>query len=282
MQELPTYAYPVAAARLKDVAVNHLFARSVIEQRVKGVVHVDKLEFPGVFHVKHSYGMSLVFGDPDALRDWDDFWAYIGGYGHSQRQDEWLQCWPGDACRLIDERIGSGNLFAERHTRLNFRFDRQEFLEGRKLRPAPGNVVISRTGQLEYDQVQGTVVPEFFWSDKDAFIRDGVGYTLSVEGAVASTAFSAFIHDHLLELGIETRGGYQGRGYAYEVCSHLIQYCLEQGFEPVWSCRLENTGSVKLAKKLGFQVTRELPYYRLLGNLQKDQSHVDYSYSNEP
>lgn len=33
--------------------------------------------------------------------------------------------------------------------------------------------------------------------------------------------------------------------------------------EPIWSCRLENTGSYKLAQKIGFLPTAEIPYYRL-------------------
>ncbi len=46
-------------------------------------------------------------------------------------------------------------------------------------------------------------------------------------------------------------------------CSTLIEYCLENSYEPVWACRLENVGSYKLAEKLGFEMYGEVPYYRL-------------------
>jgi len=80
---------------------------------------------------------------------------------------------------------------------------------------------------------------------------------------LVSTAFSAFVHGHLLELGIETLAGFYGRGFAQFTCSALIDYCLENNLEPVWACRLENTGSYKLAQKLGFEVEHLLPYYQL-------------------
>ena len=38
--------YKLAASKLKDVAINHLFARSVIEHHVKGKVYVDDLSTP--------------------------------------------------------------------------------------------------------------------------------------------------------------------------------------------------------------------------------------------
>jgi hypothetical protein len=41
----------LAASKLKDVAINHLFARSVIEHHVKGKVYVDDLSTPNSFYV---------------------------------------------------------------------------------------------------------------------------------------------------------------------------------------------------------------------------------------
>jgi len=51
------------------------------------------------------------------------------------------------------------------------------------------------------------------------------------------SAYSAYIHDNYLELGIETVEEYRGKGLAQYVCSALIDYCLQNNFEPVWSCR---------------------------------------------
>ncbi len=80
-------------------------------------------------------------------------------------------------------------------------------------------------------------------------------------GQLASTAYSAFIHSNQLELGIETINGFQKKGLAAICCTALIDYCINKGFEPVWSCKLENTASFRLAEKLGFEVAASRPYY---------------------
>jgi RimJ/RimL family protein N-acetyltransferase len=151
-----------------------------------------------------------------------------------------------------------------RHTRVNFSFDRTLF-PGLPSCPFHSSTHITRTGRREYDQLKGTVVANFFWRSCDSFLREGVGFSLITEGVVVSTAFSAFVHESMLELGIETRKDYQGKGYAFAVCCHLIDYCIKNDFKPVWSCRLGNIASVRLAEKLGFKPSKFIPYFRLIG-----------------
>jgi RimJ/RimL family protein N-acetyltransferase len=69
--------------------------------------------------------------------------------------------------------------------------------------------------------------------------------------------------DNMLELGMETVPKFRGKGFAQHTCSQLIDYCLDNDYEPIWACRLENIGSVRLAEKLGFKSTIQIPYYRL-------------------
>ena len=111
--------------------------------------------------------------------------------------------------------------------------------------------------------MQGSVTPRYFWESEDDFIENGVGFSLFEQGALAATAFSSFVHDDQLELGIETLPAFRGKGYASTVCAALLDYCIENEFEPIWSCRLENIGSYQLAQKIGFVPTIEVPYYRL-------------------
>jgi RimJ/RimL family protein N-acetyltransferase len=114
-----------------------------------------------------------------------------------------------------------------------------------------------------YENMRGSVIPKYFWKDAEQFSNLGVGFSLIYENNVASTAYSSFIHGNQLELGIETVESYRGKGFAIHTCSALINYCLENNYEPVWACRLENTGSYKLAQKLGFEPTFYIPFYRL-------------------
>jgi RimJ/RimL family protein N-acetyltransferase len=114
-----------------------------------------------------------------------------------------------------------------------------------------------------FEEMTGTVIPSFFWNNAEDFLKNGVGYSLLYNNQLATTAYSAFIHDDMLEIGIETIPEFRGKGFAQLACSALIDYCIENNYEPVWACRLANIGSYKLALKLGFEVNIELPYYRL-------------------
>lgn len=97
-------------------------------------------------------------------------------------------------------------------------------------------------------------------------MRDGIGFCLLVNSEVAAQAFAASIIDNFLEIGIETSAKFRGKGYAQVVASSVIDYCIEHGLTPVWACRYENIGSYKVAQKLGFQVEKLLPYYKLNGS----------------
>lgn len=109
----------------------------------------------------------------------------------------------------------------------------------------------------------GSVIPKYFWRNEDQFQDTGIGFSLIYDGVVASTAFSSCRFENLLEIGIETLEKYRGKGFALYVCSVLINYCIENGLEPIWACRMENIASYQLAHKLGFTSTLYIPYYRL-------------------
>ncbi|MNP00830.1 GNAT acetyltransferase [compost metagenome] len=114
-----------------------------------------------------------------------------------------------------------------------------------------------------YRNIQGSVIPRYFWKDEEQFDEIGLGYSLIYDGEIAATAFSAYKNGNQLEIGIETLEKYRGKGFAKMVCSALIDACLKSGLEPVWACRLENEGSYQLAQKLGFVPSVCVPYYKL-------------------
>jgi GNAT superfamily N-acetyltransferase len=150
----------------------------------------------------------------------------------------------------------------ELNTRVNFTFDYGRYLNFRKTNLVPDLKIIRTDGKI-FSAMQGSVVPFYFWKSADDFLENGVGFSLFYKGELASTAYSSFIHDNKLELGIETVEKLRGKGFAEYTCSALIDYCIENNYEPVWACRLENIGSYKLAQKIGFTPSALIPYYRL-------------------
>lgn len=265
--------YAAAKTPLEEVPFNTLFARSVVDGSMPGVIYVDDLQDPGAFYVQHPYGMSLLFGTTDDEPFHARLRAHLLNSEGTRNRDEWLQVAPASWSRTLEAMMGprlarSGDL-GETHgkvvenTRVNFAFDRDRYDRQRSEAEDPGHEVV-RVTEAIFRAMPGTVVPRNFWPSSERFLSEGAGTCIVIAGEVACLAFSSFVIGNQFELGIETLEAYRGKGLARIVCSALIDYCLERGYEPVWACRLENSASHRLAERLGFVPTLRLPYYRLV------------------
>lgn len=263
--------YPKVARLLKTVKINCLFARSVAEEKANGRIYVDDENSPGVFYIVHSYGMSLLLGDSNNIQFNTKFLEYALNKNGARNTHEWMQAFPNDwnavlnnlfADKLIKSKNNLDDKSIELNTRVNFKFNLESYLSFKQNTTTNENKIV-RTNIKIFKAMKGRVIPFYFWKSAEDFVKNGVGYSLFHNNQLASTAYSAFIHDNQLEIGIETVEAFRGKGFAQHTCSALIDYCLENNFESVWACRLENYGSYKLAMKLGFEPTLRIPYYRL-------------------
>jgi GNAT superfamily N-acetyltransferase len=255
------------------VTINTLFARMVVEKRLCGKVFVDDVNAPSTFYVVHPYGMSLLFGNPDNDSFNRQFLEYALNQDKSRNKFEWMQVFPDSWDNKLKELFGN-NLVnyseksetekgkVELNGRANFKFKRDAYFAFKQNMPKSIYEIV-RTDEEAFNNMNGTVVPMYFWNDAEQFCNQGIGFSLFYNGKLASTAYSAYVHENYLELGIETVEEYRGNGLAQYACSALIDYCLENDLEPVWSCRFENTNSYKLAQKLGFEPIPKRSYYRL-------------------
>jgi GNAT superfamily N-acetyltransferase len=274
MKLLNKHQYYKVKEVLRYVAVNNLFVWSVVERHVTGAVYADDLENPEAFYVVHPYGMSMLLGHTSEESFIADLSDYLLNTTKIRNKTEWLQAYPDSWNKILRDILGNrlikgsdaiGDKTPGRvveYTRANFQFNRDKYL---LMKSISGNHQerIVRTDKVLFEKMQGSVVPRYFWNSADDFCSQGIGFSLLIGDQPVSTAYSAYLHHRQLELGIETTEVYRGKGYALLTCAALIDYCLENGYEPVWSCRLENTGSYLLAQKLGFEPTITLPYYQL-------------------
>lgn len=275
MVELPKTHYATLSKYLNEVPFNVLFASAVLDRAVSGRVYVDNVTHPHSFYIVHRYGMSLLGGDATnvefnlALRE------YALNSAGTRTEHEWMQVYPNSWNIVLKELLGDKLVtpghdnvkitrsVVELNTRVNFVFNKDLYLKNRdQKRSTPGIRIVDTTAEI-YDQMHGTVVPSAFWNTPKDFVEKGVSFSLYYEGRLACTSFSSFVAPGKLELGIETSPEFRGLGLAEKTCAALIDYCIERNLEPIWACRLENTGSYKLALKLGFIPRIEIPYYRL-------------------
>lgn len=274
MEVLSRSEHNKALAALGLVPFNTLFARFVMENKVDGSILVDDTSEPRTFYVAHPYGMTLLLGDSSNESFNQQFRDYALNENQKRSHFEWMQVFP-KAWNAVLQNLFQGKIVSaadnntrlekgivELNTRVNFKFNKHKYLELRDDLISP-EVKIVRVTSAIFHQMKGSVVPSNFWRNENDFLAAGAGFSLFVKDQLAATAFSSFVHEDQLELGIETVNEFRGQGYAHQVCQVLIDYCLERNLEPIWACRLENTGSYQLALSLGFEPVLELPYYRL-------------------
>lgn len=273
MELLQPLRYHLVSEPLSQLPINQLFARAVVEGHVSGKIYVDNTEHPSTFLVAHPYGMLLLFGNENNERFNEAFVRYALNEGKQRQRTEWLQAYPATWNEKLSAMLGDKMVTEENRTekdagkielstRVNFSFNPEKYLAFKK-QFNPDYYEIVRTDQQLYEAISGTVIPKYFWNSADEFVQKAVGFSLLYQGEVASTAFSAFIIDNKLELGIESVAHFRGKQFAIRTCMALIDYCLENVYEPVWACRLQNTNSFKLAQKIGFEPSLFLPFYKL-------------------
>lgn len=272
MIELTPSQYGLADPAVRGVEANNLFARAVVEHRVRGRVFADDDSHPRTCYVIHPYGMSMLVGDTgsEAFNAW--LLARALNEDHARTTTEWMQAFPREwdevLATMLGDRlvpVGDGtdlHGLVELNTRVLFRFDADAFARTRP-GPLPSGLEVRRATREDVAAIHGSVVPANFWDGADEFLAHGIGFTLLDHGQPAALAFSSFIHDDRLELGVETLPEQRGRGFGRLACAALIDHCLSTGMTPVWACREANVPSYRLALALGFDVAQRLPYYRL-------------------
>jgi RimJ/RimL family protein N-acetyltransferase len=267
-----------ARRALADLDVNVAFARVVVDGLVDGELWADREREPRAFHAVHPCGMSLVWG-PDVESVADDVVRRIGARA-ARGAGEWLQVeprWHGlDWDRMLGavpfERYAAtagradaagASVAAVRRTRLHFAFEASAFAARPPARAdaGPWNVRPATDADFAWE---GSTVPGRFWPDAAAFVGRGGGWVVEVDGTPAAIAFCAFRVDDQVEIGIETHQAFRRRGLASVAAATMIEDLLAGGLTPVWSCREDNVGSLRLANLLGFVVSRRLPYFEVL------------------
>jgi RimJ/RimL family protein N-acetyltransferase len=99
------------------------------------------------------------------------------------------------------------------------------------------------------------------WRSIDEFLDSGFGFCLMHEKEVVSECYSVFAGANKCEIGLGTAEPYRRRGFALLTASTFIEHCIRHEREPVWECWAENTPSIALAEKLGFERMDDYPVF---------------------
>ena len=98
------------------------------------------------------------------------------------------------------------------------------------------------------------------FSTEENVLQNTLGIAILYEDNVVCEAATGAATHGRIEVGVTTHEAHRGRGLASLACWRLIQMCEAQGYETWWDCAKQNTPSVKLARKLGYQKEQEYRY----------------------
>ena len=245
MYEIQCSIFHKVKELLDKVEFNTLFAQSV-KNHVSGQVFTDDISHPKTAYIRHPYGMSLLVGchTNEKFNRW--LLDYISGRSDRVHSDDWMQVAPFEWNKVLEKELDHNeiNRHVEKCTRVNFSFNCKKY-EELKERLDYKNVKIEKMNQSQFMKFQGKVIPRLFWDRYEDFDRKGMAYTVLENDDIASIAYSAYVHENKLEIGIETA-------------------CIINDMEPIWACKLENTPSYRLASRLGFDEKARYSYYGLI------------------
>ncbi len=263
---------------------NVYFARAVIEGHIAGSVYSNDLEGPKAAYILHPCGMSLLSGKVDLEPFTGEIVEYMLDKKRMRRHPELVQVFPDAWQEELSTRLGTrllrlddprrrglspsgvqelGKAGVVEWGRVNFDFDRDAFRSTEEL-SLPSGLHLQRAGKSVFHPWDGPVLPNSFWSSPEEFEKKGIAFAIFQAGRPLCVAFSAWVFDDALEIGIETHPEARRRGLAILACAALIKYALSRGLEPVWSAHSENKASQILAARLGFKEKLRVPYYRLV------------------
>ena len=231
---------------------------------------MDKPTMPRAFNVLEGLSRGQILVDDTAcprravVRDAVYGTLYLGGrveaawlealVQHLRRQgDVGIGCWLDDP---LNEMLPPS---PDYDGRTLYFTERTVYHDGRKAKLPAGFQLLLRdehTFPRSFDYV----------STLDAFgsVQNVLQHTLGVvildgETLVCEAATGAPTHGRI-EVGVTTAESYRERGLATLACQRLIELCETRGYSTWWDCAKQNTPSVRLARRLGYQNEREYRY----------------------
>jgi len=161
------------------------------------------------------------------------------------RDDSWYQ--------LLKAKFGI-RFVTYKSKRIKFSSESLDLEHIRSLKkPLPEHLKIEAINKNNADLFDSDLEKRFFdlFGSKNVFLEKGFGYViLDDDNVVGAAATGNIPYNDAFEIQIVVNEEYRRQGFATLLATNLIEYSLENGFEPRWDA--DNDKSAALAKKLGY------------------------------
>lgn len=98
---------------------------------------------------------------------------------------------------------------------------------------------------------------KWMWPSFQRFFENGFGTAALKEDTIVCWCTAEYVSESRCGVGIETAGEHRGEGIASRTAARFIKSCQKRDITPYWECMADNTPSVRLAEKLGFEKISE-------------------------
>ncbi len=241
--------YPVEqSSNLTPIFSNHKYLTAIINSSLQerlAKVLVDDLENPTVCLMTY-FAFAAISGDTtsqfiDSLLNAIPFHKVI----LFPPEDSWYQ--------LLKAKFGM-QLVTPKSKRTKFSSNKLDVEHIRSLkRTLPEHLKLEFINEQNANLFNSDFEKHFFdmFGSKEVFLEKGFGYViLDNNEVVGATATGNIPYDNAFEIQIVVNKQYRRQGFATLLAANLIEYSLENGYDPRWDA--DNDKSAALALKLGY------------------------------
>ena len=252
MHELKNWAFEMMEPLFADLAEFNLSVAAVIERKSSGRIWVDAAENPCAGFLISPEGAYLAGSCADeggeaGLKEVIPFGAYL-----IADPEAW------------GEKLGRVwcNQFARGHGRSHYLFREKRLADWRERIPDGFAVVgidaelLSRQGLGNVGQVHEWI--EDSWEEEKRFLKSGFGFCTMHGERIVSWCLADCVSGERCEIGIDSDPEYRRRGLASATVAATVDLCIERGLTEIgWHCLETNSGSQRVAEKVGFELERK-------------------------
>lgn len=243
----------------RDTGMTFPLISSVIQGDQRGQILANDLdELTGALVVA-NFGFTFFVGKEDER--FHEELIRLFGTGNELRPSYLLWYSPPETWHKVLDDVAPDAVKRRQRIRYNFSKDHAGWMNEPVVSP-PGfelkNLSFELLPKTEKFQLK---LDSRFWTSADEVVNKSLGVCLVKDGEVASLCYAAAVVDGLAEVDVVTDNNFRGQGLATSVAREFINQCLSRGITPTWDCFDYNTGSVKLAQKLGFVEVTRYPFY---------------------
>lgn len=238
-----------------------IWINSILNQRQKGIIYVDNLNNPKTAIIWHKCKNAIILGKFN-LDIFENLKLLLNKSYLNNQNDFALSVIDKAWESHIDDFIANSNTIIHKYKRYKFKLNYEKYFKFKEsINTNFENTNIIKINTNIYNKINFKYMPDLYWNSKNDFLKNGFGFCIYFDKNYVSIAFSGFLEDHKCDIGVETLNNYKGKNYATLVSTKLIDYCIQNSIEPIWSCRSDNIASIKLANKLGFEYKKDFAYY---------------------